>query len=254
MTDYTHTCQIFTPPQKDSLRKGGAILRECLQYMRPLAVAGVSTLDLDKKAEAFILERGGVPAFLGYHGFTGTLCTSINDRVVHGVPSKKDVLKDGDIISMDCGVIYDDLYTDACITVPVGTVAKETLDFLQTVSDALEDVVKTVVKADVRVGDISAFVEQRIRSAGYTPIRVLTGHGLGDGLHQFPDVPNVGKAGTGPVLPAGTMIAIEPIAAMGREDVYTGRDGWTVLTKDGSMACHFEHSLLLTETGCEVIA
>lgn len=246
--------QIFTPEQIDSLRKGGAILRDCLQYLKPLAVSGVSTLELDTKAEEFIRGRGGKPAFLGYHGFTGTLCTSVNDRVVHGIPSSEDVLQDGDIISMDCGVIYDDLYTDACVTVPVGNVPKDVLLFLQTVSDALENVVKTTVKAGAQVGDISAFIEQEIRRGGYTPIRVLTGHGLGTTLHQFPDVPNVGKAGTGPVLPAGTMIAIEPIAAMGREDVYTSTDGWTVLTKDKSMACHFEHSLLLTDTGCEVIA
>jgi methionyl aminopeptidase len=251
---YDTRCQIFTPAQIESLRQGGAILRDCLQHLRPLAKAGVSTLELDDIAEDFIRGRGGKPAFLGYNGFTGTLCTSVNDRVVHGIPSPEEILKDGDIVSLDCGVIFDDLYTDACITVPVGTVGKPVLDFLQTVSDALEGVITHVVKGGVRVGDISAYVEKHIRAGGYTPIRVLTGHGLGDTLHQFPDVPNVGKAGTGPVLPAGTMIAIEPIASMKGEEVYTADDGWTVLTKDMSLACHFEHSLLLTENGCEVIA
>jgi methionyl aminopeptidase len=251
---YSDRCQLFTPAQIDSLRTGGAILRDCLEHLRPLAKAGVSTLELDDIAEEFIRGRGGRPAFLGYNGFTGTLCTSINDRVVHGIPSPEDILKDGDIVSLDCGVIFDDLYTDACITVPVGTVEKPVLDFLATVSDSLEEVIKTVVKGGVRVGDISSFVEKYIRKGGYTPIRVLTGHGLGDTLHQFPDVPNVGKAGTGPVLPAGTMIAIEPIAAMGGEEVYTANDGWTILTKDKSLACHFEHSILLTENGAEIIA
>jgi methionyl aminopeptidase len=251
---YIDTCQIFTSAQQDSLRHGGAILRDCLQFLKPRALSGVSTLALDQAAEEFIRSRGGVPAFKGYNGFTGTLCTSRNDQVVHGIPSKNDVLEDGDILSMDCGVIFDALYTDACITVPVGTVAEPVLAFLAAVSATLEDVCKTVVRGGVCVGDISSFIENGIRSAGYTPIRALTGHGLGDSLHQFPDVPNVGKAGKGPVLPVGTMIAIEPIAAMGREDVYTATDDWTVLTTDGSLACHFEHSLLLTETGCEVIA
>lgn len=251
---YIDSCQIFSPAEQDSLRHGGAILRDCLQFLKPRALAGVSTLELDLAAEEFIRSRGGIPAFKGYHGFTGTLCTSVNDRVVHGIPSKKDILKDGDIISMDCGVIFDDLYTDACVTAAVGDVDPSVVAFLDAVSGALEDVCATVVKGGVCVGDISSFIEQKIRGAGYTPIRALTGHGLGDTLHQFPDVPNVGKAGTGPVLPLGTMIAIEPIAAMGREDVYTGRDNWTVLTKDGSLACHFEHSLLLTEAGCEVVA
>lgn len=251
---YDDHCQIFSASQIASLRKGGAILRDCLEHLRPLVKPGVSTLDLDAAAETFIRARGGIPAFKGYHEFPGTLCTSVNEEVVHGIPSAKAILKDGDIVSLDCGVIYDRLYTDACISVPVGTVEKPVLDFLSTVSSALEDVVANIVKAGVKIGDISSFIEKRIRSGGYSPVRVLTGHGLGDTLHQFPDVPNVGKAGTGPVLPEGTMIAIEPIAVMGGDQVFTAPDNWTVVSRDGSLACHFEHSLLITKQGCEVIA
>lgn len=251
---YDDRCQIFDQSQIASLRKGGAILRDCLASLRPLVRPGVSTLDLDLAAEKFIRDRGGIPAFKGYHDFPGTLCTSVNEQVVHGIPSAKSVLKDGDIVSLDCGVIYGDLYTDACITVPVGAVEKSVLDFLSTVSSSLEDVVAHIVKAGVRIGDISSFIEKRIRGGGYSPVRVLTGHGLGDTLHQFPDVPNVGKTGTGPVLPVGTMIAIEPIAVMGGDQVFTAPDNWTVVSRDASMACHYEHSVLITEDGCEVIA
>jgi methionyl aminopeptidase len=135
----------------------------------------------------------------------------------------------------------------------VGTVDQKTLDFMAYVSDTLKAVIREVVKPGARIGDISSFIEKRLRAGGYRAVRELTGHGLGDTLHQFPDVPNVGKAGTGPTLPVGTMIAIEPIAVMGSEAVYTADDGWTVFTKDGSLACHFEHSILITETGYEVV-
>lgn len=251
---YTDTFQLFSPAQIDSLRRGGAILRDCLAHVSSLVKPGLSTLDLDLEAEDFILSKGGIPAFKGYHGFKGTLCTSINDAVVHGIPSKRDILKDGDIISLDGGVILDGLYTDSCVSVPVGTVEKKTLDFMAYVSDTLEAVIREVVRPGARIGDISSFIEKRLRAGGYRAVRELTGHGLGDTLHQFPDVPNVGRAGTGPVLPVGTMIAIEPIAVMGSEAVFTADDGWTVLTKDESLACHFEHSILITEAGYEVVA
>lgn len=254
MTAYVDSCQIFSPTQIESLRKGGAILRGCLRHTAALVKPGMSTLDLDLEAEKFIRSRGGIPAFKGYHGFTGTLCTSVNDRVVHGIPSAKDKLKEGDIISLDGGVIYDGLYTDACVSVGVGPIAKDAETFLTVTSALLEDVIREKVKAGVRVGDISSFIEQGLRAHGYSAVKVLTGHGLGDNLHQYPDVPNVGKAGTGPMLPANTMIAIEPIAVMGSPDVYTALDQWTVLTKDSSLACHFEHSVLILEGGCEVIA
>ncbi len=247
-------CQIFSQAQIDSLRRGGAILRDCLKHAAALVQPGISTLEIDAAAEEFILKRGGIPAFKGYHEFPGTLCTSVNDQVVHGIPSAGPLLKSGDIVSLDGGVIFDGLYTDACVTVGVGEIDPKTRSFLTYVSDTLENVIAQVVKAGVQVGDISAFIEQCLRRGGFGIVRTLTGHGLGDTLHQFPDVPNFGKAGTGPILPIGTMIAIEPIATMGLPDVYTAIDNWTVRTKDNSLACHFEHSVLITKDGCEVLA
>ncbi len=247
-------CQIFTQAEIHSLRKGGEILRGCLAAVSSLVTPGISTLELDQAAEKYIRDHGGRPAFKGYYGFTGTLCISINEEVVHGIPRADKFLKSGDIVSLDGGVIYDDLYTDSCVSVPVGTVNPNVRIFLTHVSDTLEEVIREVVKAGVQVGDISSSIEKRLLKGGYHAVKTLTGHGLGTTLHQFPDVPNVGKKGTGPILPVGTMIAIEPIAVMGSADVFTADDGWTVVTADGSLACHYEHSVLLTEAGPEIIA
>jgi methionyl aminopeptidase len=252
VSNYSSTFQIFSEDEQEALRSGGWILQACLLHVAGFVEEGISTEELDAKAEEFIRKEGGKPAFKGYQGFTGTLCASVNDAVVHGMPNHRK-LKNGDIISLDCGVIYDDLYTDACITVGVGNIVPEVQAFLDTTQQSLEDVIDEVVCAGAHVGDIGAFIQQRLQSHGYEPVPVLTGHGLGSTLHQFPDVPNLGKKGRGPVLPVGTMIAIEPIAVMGNPDVYTAADGWTVVTKDGSLACHFEHSLLITEDGCEIL-
>lgn len=247
-------CQIFTQAEMESIRKGGAILKDCLKFVSAMVAPGITTMMLDQAAGAFIRSKGGTPAFLGYFGFTGTLCVSVNEEVVHGIPRDDKVLKEGDIISLDGGVIVDDLYTDACVTVGVGRIAPNVRNFLDHVSQTLEDVIRDIVKAGVKVGDISSYIETHLKKGGYAAVRTLTGHGLGTTLHQFPDVPNVGKAGTGPVLPVGTMIAIEPIAVMGSADVFTAEDNWTVVTKDKRWACHFEHSVLITEGGCEVVA
>lgn len=246
-------CQIFTPAQIASLRKGGKILSGCLEHLRKEIKVGMTTKELDVIAETYITERGGKPAFKGYHGYPGTLCVSVNDEVVHGIPGKR-IIMNGDVVSMDCGVIFDNLYTDACITVAVGTVDTTIEKFLETGAQTLADVVGSVIKSGIHVGVISSFIQQRMESEGYGVVRQLTGHGLGSQLHQFPDVPNWGKPDDGPVLPVHTLIAVEPIATMGGHEVKTDNDGWTIRTRDGSMACHFEHTVLITEGGCEVIA
>lgn len=246
--------QIFSAKEIESLRKGGAILRGCLQHVAALVQPGITTGEIDQAAEAFIRSQGGKPAFKGYQGFPATLCISVNEEVVHGIPGSRK-LQAGDIVSLDGGVIFGGLYTDACVTVGVGKIAPKVKAFLDCTSSALEDVIAQVVKAGVHVGDISAFIEKRLRAQGYAPAKGLTGHGLGTTLHQFPDVPNAGKAGTGPVLPPHTLIAIEPIACIsGNGDIVTGDDGWTITSADESLACHFEHTLLITEGGCEIIA
>ena len=163
------------------------------------------------------------------------------------------MLNEGDIVSLDCGVIYEDLYTDACITVPVGKISVEFQKFLTVTEEALNKAC-AIVRKGTHVGDISALIQKTVEGGGYSCVSALTGHGLGSTLHQFPDIPNVGEAGTGPVLPAHTLIAIEPITAMGEGRIKEENDGWTIATADGSLSVHFEHTVLVTEEGCEIIA
>lgn len=244
--------QIFNKGQIESLRKAGKILRECLEATAKQVKEGVTTKELDTFAENFITSAGGKPAFKGYNGFTGTLCTSVNEECVHGIPGPR-VLKNGDIIALDCGVIVDNLYTDACITVPVGKIPFETIKFLEVSKAALEAAV-SVVKPGARTGDISSMIQTVVEGGGYRCVNALTGHGLGTDLHQFPDIPNTGIKNTGPVLPAWTLIAIEPITSMGKPGIREKEDGWTIVTADGSLSAHFEHTVLVTEDGAEVLA
>lgn len=244
--------QILNPGQIKSLRIAGTILRECLEETAKQVRDGITTKELDLFAENFILSKGGKPAFKGYNGFTGTLCTSVNEECVHGIPGPK-VIHNGDIIALDGGVIYDNLYTDACITVPVGQVPFEVIRFLE-VSKAALDAAVSVVKPGAKIGDISSMVQAVVEGGGYRCVNALTGHGLGSELHQFPDIPNTGTKGTGPELPAWTLIAVEPITSMGKPGIRELEDGWTIVTADGSLSAHFEHSILVTEDGAEVLA
>ena len=244
--------QIFTEPEKQSIRKAGKILRGCLEHTALHVKPGITTDELDTIAETYIRKHGGIPGFKGYGGFPKSLCISIDEECVHGIPGKR-VLTDGEIVSLDCGVVVDGLNTDACITLPVGNISDEAKMLLQITEKALNDAVH-IIRAGIKVGDISSTIQQCVEQAGFSCIPALTGHGLGKTLHQFPDIPNVGKAGTGPKLPVGTLIAVEPIVAAGKGQILQDPDGWTLRTKDGSLSCHFEHTLLITEDGCEVIA
>lgn len=245
--------QIFSAKEQDSLRTAGKILNECLAYMGELVAPGMTTKELDRAAEEFIRKHeGATPAFQGYHGYPATLCTSVNEECVHGLPGDR-VLAEGDIIATDCGVMVDDLYTDACRTYGVGKISKEAKHLLDVTSNALEAAV-AVTKAGVKVGTISATIQELVEAEGLTIVSALTGHGLGKTLHQFPDVPNYGEPGTGPALPAGTLIAVEPIVCTGKDGIKETGDHWTINTKDESLSAHFEHTLLITEDGCEVIA
>jgi methionyl aminopeptidase len=246
------TFQLFDDGQIKNLREGGKILRECLQETSKRVKAGVTTIELDRFAESFIRARGGIPAFKGYRGFPGTLCISLNEQCVHGIPGDR-VIEDGDIVSLDGGVIYGGLYTDACITVPCGDIPDDVRAFLQKSSDTLEAAC-ALVKPGIKVGDISSTIQKSVEGAGYSCVNDLTGHGLGTRLHQFPDIPNVGKANTGPVLPAWTFIAIEPITAMGKPKIREESDGWTITTADRSLSAHFEHCVLVTDQGHEILA
>lgn len=245
--------QIFTPAEISSLRRAGKILRECLQHTAKHVKPGITTIELDRIAEEFILSHNGaMPAFKGYRNYPHTLCTSVNDQCVHGLPGKRQLLE-GDIIALDCGVMVDKLYTDACISVGVGKIAPETEKFLRESEAALEKAC-ALIAPGVRIGDLSSTIQTHIESKGYSCVHSLTGHGLGDTLHQFPDIPNTGTAGSGPALPANTIIAVEPITAMGEGGIRDEGDGWTISTKDGSWSAHFEHTVLVTEDGHEILA
>ncbi len=244
--------QIFSPAEIESLRQGGKILRGALELVAKRVRPGVTTGELDRLAEEYILSQGARPAFKGYNGFTGTLCTSINEEAVHGIPGDRE-LAEGDIVSLDCGVVFDGLYTDACVTVAVGEVDRRKRELIQATEEALAAAC-AILRAGVRVGDISATIQEHVERAGFRCIPVLTGHGLGKTLHQFPDVPNVGKGGAGPVLPERTIIAIEPITCAGKGDVRDAGDGWTLVTKDSTPAAHAEHTVLILAEGCEILA
>lgn len=245
---------IKTQEEIEFMRHAGRILTETLNMLEKEVRAGISTLELDEKAEAFIRSHeGATPGFKGYHGFTGSICVSINEEVVHGIPHKDRILEEGDIIGVDCGVYYKGFHTDACRTFFVGEVAPEVRHFVKTTKKALDNAVK-VVKPGVRVGDISARIQKSLEDFDYAPVVDCTGHGVGRELHEPPEVLNAGVKGTGPELKAGMVLAIEPISTMGKGAVYTAEDGWTVLPEDGSFSAHFERTVLVTDSGHEVLA
>lgn len=244
--------QVFTSAEIQSFRTGGIMLRECLDMLAALVEPGITTKELDQKAEEFIRVRGGEPAFKGYGGYPATLCTSVDEECVHGIPGER-TLRDGEIISLDCGVRFQGLVTDACITTKVGSVSFQAENLMSVTKAALDRAVETL-RAGIRVGDLSAAIQEVIEEGGCVPVKPLTGHGVGRSVHQYPDIPNHGKRGTGPVFPAGTVVAVEPIVSVSAKDVRIMPDGWTLVTEDGSLSAHFEHTLLVTEEGCEVIA
>ncbi|HOB83914.1 MAG TPA: type I methionyl aminopeptidase [Bacteroidales bacterium] len=212
-------------------------LAEVACHIRP----GVTTLYLDKLAETFIRDHNAVPAFKGYGGFPNCLCTSVNEEVVHGIPSDY-VLKEGDIISIDCGVILNGWYGDSAYTFPVGQISGDVKRLLEYTRASLEDGVKAAVAGN-RVGDISSAVQITAESGGYTVVRELVGHGLGKRLHEAPEVPNYGRKGTGPKMGKGLVICIEPMINMGRKETIQMRDGWTIKTADGKPSAHFEYAV-----------
>jgi methionyl aminopeptidase len=242
----------FSPAEIDAFRRGGVILRECLQHVVGLVAPGITTKEIDRAAETFIRDHGGEPAFKGYHGYPATLCTSMNEECVHGIPGDR-ALRDGDIVSLDGGVRFGGLNTDACVTVPVGAVSAEASRLLGVTAGALQEVIK-IIRAGAHVGDLSHAVQAYAEAHGFKPVVSLTGHGLGPTLHSPPDIPNLGEAGTGPVLPANTVIAVEPILSAGSDRVVQDRDGWTMRIKDGALSAHFEHTVLVLDGGCEVLA
>ena len=233
------------------LRESNILVSRTLGEIAALVKPGITTLYLDNVAETFIRDNRGIPAFKGYGGFPGTLCTSVNDEVVHGIPSVY-TLKEGDIISIDCGVILNGWYGDSAYTFAVGEIDEEVRRLLIFTKDSLEDGVKEAV-AGKRIGDISRAVQDRAESGGYSVVRELVGHGLGKRLHEPPEVPNYGKRGTGPKMENGLVICIEPMINLGRKETIQMRDGWTIRTADGKPSAHFEYAVAVDKGRADVL-
>jgi methionyl aminopeptidase len=245
--------QLKSAREIETMAEGGRILGATVQMLRGVARAGMSTLELDGIAEEFIRSHpGATPAFKGLYGFPGTLCTSINNEIVHGIPSKKRVLQDGDVISIDVGVGYKGYFTDSATTVPVGTVDAETLRLLEVTARSLDAGIAAAVPGN-HLGDIGAAIQAVVEDAGFSVVRDLVGHGIGVEFHEEPQVPNYGKPKRREKLVPGLTIAIEPMVNAGGPGTKTLSDKWTIVTVDGSRSAHFEHTVAITEHGNRVL-
>jgi methionyl aminopeptidase len=237
-----------TPDEIARIGEACALVHEVLEELAQAAVAGITTLELDRLAAARTRARGAVPAFLGYHGYPASLCISVNDEVVHGIPSGTRKLAEGDVVGLDYGVVLDGWYGDAARTVPVGRVSPEAARLLQVGQEALRRAVQAV-RPGGTTGDLGAAVQGYVEGEGFSVVREFVGHGIGRRLHEPPHVPNYGEPGKGEKLPPGTVIAIEPMVNAGAPDVEQLDDGWTAVTADGSLSSHFEHTVAVTENG-----
>jgi methionyl aminopeptidase len=245
--------QLKSAREIDLMAQGGRILGETIARLRGCVRAGMSTWDLDKTAEEFIRSHeGATPAFKGLYGFPGSICTSINDEIVHGIPSKKRVLKEGDVISIDVGVGYKGFFTDSAVTVPVGNVDAGTAKLLAVTAEALEAGI-AAAKVGNHIGDIGAAVQEVVERADFSVVRDLVGHGIGVEFHEEPQVPNYGKPKRREKLVPGLTLAIEPMVNAGGPATKQLPDRWTIATADGSRSAHFEHTVAITEDGPRVL-
>jgi methionyl aminopeptidase len=223
-----------------------------LAELRGMVAPGVTTLDIDEVAERRVREAGGVPAFKGYHGYPATICASLNEQVVHGIPSSKRPLVEGDILSIDMGAQLDGFFGDCAVTVPVGQVSAEAGLLLKVTEEALFHGIDAV-KPGARVSDIGAAVQRHVEGHGFSVVREFVGHGIGTALHEEPQIANYGPGGRGPRLVEGMVLAIEPMVNVGKPAVKVLNDGWTAVTRDGSLSAHFEHTVVVTRDGCEIL-
>ena len=237
-----------TPLEVEKMRRSGELLRKVHETIRPLVVAGVSTMELERAANQKIDASGAKAAFKGYHGFPAALCTSLNDQVVHGMPSDKIILKDGDVLSIDCGVVLDGFYSDCAVTYAIGPQNPTTCRLLEVTQASLEAAIRQAVPGG-RLFDISAAVQEMCEAEGFGVVKEFVGHGIGKAMHEDPQLPNYGTRGKGPRLRAGMVLAIEPMINAGKADVKVLKDGWTAVTVDGSYSAHFEHTVAITKDG-----
>lgn len=243
---------ITNPEEITALRQSGKIAADTLRAVAAAVRPGENTAHLASIASDFIRRHGGQPSFLGYQDYPASLCVSINDEVVHGIPSRKRILATGDIVGLDVGVVYKGLFTDCAISVPVGEIDQQSRQLMIATKRALALAI-AVVRPDATTGDIGAAVQQYLEPKGYGVIRALCGHGVGRAVHEPPSIPNFGRPHTGDRLRAGQVIAIEPMVSAGGWEVETLADGWTAVTADHARAAHFEHTVRVTTTGAEII-
>lgn len=246
--------RVKTPTEIAAMRESGRMLAAVLNFLQPHVQPGVTTKELADKAAKELKSLGGKAPFLGYQGFPDVICISVNDEVVHGIPSKR-VLRDGDLVGLDFGVDYRGMITDSAMSVEAGIAKPQIVELVKYTERSMLAGID-VMRDGVRAGDIGAAVEAVLNQKQYGIVRDLVGHGVGHELHEDPNIPNYGRAGSGPTLKAGMTIAIEPMATLGGkagERVYIANDGWTILTADGSWAAHFEHTVLITDDGAEIL-
>ncbi len=234
------------------LRKSNELVSLTLAEVAKMIKPGITTDELDKRAEEFIRDNGGVPGFLGYNQYPKTLCTSVNDEVVHGIPGKR-ILKEGDIVSVDCGVLLNGFYGDSAYTFAVGEIKPEVYRLLKVTKESLYLGIEQAIEGK-RTGDIGFTIQQYCESNGYSVVREMIGHGLGKKLHEPPEVPNYGRRGTGVLLKKGFVICIEPMINMGSKNIYMDKDGWTIKTRDGKPSAHFELAVAINKYKADILS
>ena len=236
----------------ERMRAAGRLVGEVLTALTPRVAPGVTTAELDEIAEKMITDAGAIPAFKGYHGYPATICASINEEVIHGIPSGQRVLREGDVLSIDVGASLEGYFGDSAITLPVGQVSEEAARLLTVTEEALYKAID-VAKPGGRVSDIGHAVQKHVESYGFSVVREFVGHGIGQRMHEEPQVPNYGEAGRGPRLAEGMVLAIEPMVNAGKPAVKVLSDGWTAVTRDKSLSAHFEHTVAITASGAWIL-
>lgn len=244
--------QIKSDEEIELLRQSNLLVSATLAAIAGMMKPGISTQSIDRIAEQFIRDHGGTPGFKGYHGYPATLCVSINDTVVHGIPSAR-MLRDGDIVSVDCGAVLNGFNGDSTFTFTIGEVAPEVLKLVRVTRESLLLGIAQAISGN-RLGDIGHAIQKHAESNGFTVVREMVGHGVGRELHEPPEVPNYGKPNTGPVLQKGLTIAIEPMINLGRRHIYQERDGWTIKTTDHKPSAHFEHSVAIRDGKADILS
>jgi len=244
---------IYCREEIEQIRQADLLVSKTLAEMGKILKPGISTLQLDKIAEEFIRDNGAEPAFKGYEGFPATLCISENNKIVHGIPSEKVIIKEGDIVSIDCGTILNGFFGDSAYTFPVGEVDEEKLKLMKATRNGLYKGIASAADGN-RIGDIGFAVQSHVENLGYSVVRELVGHGVGRHLHEKPQVPNYGKRGNGKKIKNGLVIAIEPMINLGSKDVQIANDGWTFSTLDGKPSAHFEHSIAIIDGKADILS